>query len=82
MKTMLLEADRIMVQSKNTLCPYLALGKVNNFLNDEYIKLNNTRLSTTKILNHIFPNDDINSTRLWILIEQGYTFKEIADYYG
>jgi len=67
-------------QKNNYLCPYLAIGLETNFFSEDYIRSfpsKMTRMSMRKIINHL-GYTEFNSNKIWRMIENGYTLKEIS----
>jgi len=79
LKQYLIEADKVIYSYQ---CPYLAFGKVINFIDDDFVKNNPSnfsRLSISLMLKHIGIDDHRLAMYVWDCIECGYTLKEISD---
>lgn len=77
-RTLLDAYDR---QANSFLCPYLAIGLETNFYSEDHLRQfpsKMTRMSMRKIVNHL-GYTEFNSNRIWRMIENGLTLKEIAN---
>jgi len=67
-------------QENSILCPYLAIALETNFINEDFIRAFPSqfgRMSMRKIINHLGMTD-FNSNKIWRMIEDGFTLKQIS----